>query len=99
MANNVKFLSSLQTATLERDILDANGRVIAPCGSVIVILPQTVAGAVLVENGKTLAELWPSVSRNGHSHEEYEILLANYQAELIRLVDRLTAAELKIANT
>lgn len=99
MATGIKFLSSLQTATLDRDILDNNGKVIAEKGSVIVILPQTVAGAVVIENGKTLAELWPDVSKKGHQHEDYEKLLADYQAELIRLADRLTKAELKFAQS
>ena len=99
MADRIKFLSSLQTATLDRDILDDKGNVVAGKGSVVVILPQTVAGAVVVENGKTLADLWPEIGRKDHKHENYEKLLADYQAELIRLSDRLAKAEIKFAQS
>ena len=94
---SVKFLSSLQAISLEKDILNSDGKVIATRGSNVIILPQTVAQAVLVENDKSLAELWPTVSKIDHGHEEYSNILADYQAQLVRLADRITQAEIKFA--
>lgn len=91
-----KVLCSLQTAVLEKDITDSQGKILAYAGDRVIILPQTAAQAVLVEKGKSLAELWPSISREGHKHEDTQTDLADYQEQMIRLTDRLTKIELNL---
>lgn len=94
MANELKILCSLQTAIAEADVRDDTGKLLAKAGDTLVILPQTVAGAILVEPGKTLAELWPTLSRTDHTHNGFAEALAGYQAELIRLSQRVMNLEL-----
>ncbi len=96
MASALKVLSSLQTAILENDLRDDGGSLMAKAGETVVILPQTVAAAVLAEGDKTLAEVWPTISRTDHAHADLEEALAGYQAQLIRLTRRVT--ELETAN-
>lgn len=93
MAGGVKILCSLQTAVAEKDVRDDNGNLLAKAGEIIVILPQTAAQAVLVEKDKTLADIWPEISFSDHGHPGFEEALAGYQAELIRLTNRITALE------
>lgn len=98
MANGVKFLSSLQTAVLDKDVLAADSSVVAKKGTTVILLPQTVAAAVVVEDGKTLAELWGTISKTDHGHEDYATALAGYQAELIRETERTQKAETRLAE-
>lgn len=93
MAGGLKILCSLQTAVLEKDARDDNGKIIAKAGDTVVILPQTAAQAVLVEKDKSLADVWPELCRTNHNHPGLEEALAGYQAELIRLTNRITALE------
>lgn len=65
-----------------------NGTVV-PAGSAVLLLPQTVADCVLTPDGDSLSEAWPTISRDGHSHEE----IAKFSAELIRFSTRLTGVE------
>lgn len=52
----MKALSSIHTTKLEADVVDGEGNVIARKGEVLIILPQTVAAAVVVGNGKSLVD-------------------------------------------
>lgn len=88
-----RIISALQVATLPEDITLADGSNLAK-GSQVVLVPQTLAQAVLVENSTTLAEVWPQISRAGHGHADMNLVLADCQKEVIRLSDRLTAFEL-----
>lgn len=94
MPETARVLSSLQIAVAQQDVVDDNGKILARAGDAIIIVPQTVSQAVLVEKGRTLAEAWPTISRVGHGHEDLEGALASYQAELIRLADRITKMKL-----
>ena len=88
----MQIISSLQIATLQQDFVAQDGSVIS-AGTSVVLIPQTLAAAVIVENGKSLADLWPSISKTDHGHEDYATALAAYQKELILLADRLTRLE------
>lgn len=96
MADNMNIISSLQIAILEKDFVAQDGSVI-PKGTSVVLVPQTLAAAVIVESGKSLAELWSSISRTDHGHEGYANALAGYQKELIQLADRVTRTETDLA--
>lgn len=95
MAGKMQIISSLQIATLQEDFVAQDGSVI-PKGTPVVLVPQTMAAAVIVENGKSLADLWSSISRTDHGHEGYATALAGYQKELIVLADRLTKLEASV---
>ena len=90
----LKILCSLHTAIAESDVRDDAGKLLARAGDTLVILPQTVAQAILVEQDKTLADLWPTVSRTDHTHSGLAEALAGYQAELVRLSQRVMNLEL-----
>lgn len=98
MSNGIKILSSLQTVVLDKDVLAVDGSVLAKKGTTAILLPQTVAAAVVVENGKTLAELWGTISKTDHGHESYAVALTDYQAELIRMAERTQKAETRLAE-
>lgn len=78
-----RIISAIQIATLNKDMVMGNGETI-PTGSEVIIIPQTLASAVLADGEKTLAEIL----------EEWKETLAAYQTELIRLADRVTAMQL-----
>lgn len=61
---------------------------VIPKGTVVVLVPQTLAAAVILEGGKSLAEILPS----------YAAALAGYQAELVRLTSRETSVEMELAE-
>lgn len=70
-----------------------NGTVV-PAGSAVLLLPQTVADCVLTPEGESLAEAWPTISRDGHSHTE----IVDYSTQLIRLSTRLAEVEEKLSS-
>lgn len=100
MANEVKLLAGLQTTELDKDLLASDGSIMAPAGTCIVIIPQTLASAVIVpqENNKTLSALWNTLSKTDHEHADYQTALAGYQGELTTWTTRTTAAETKLAE-
>lgn len=81
-------MSSLQTAVLDKDVLATDGSVVAKKRMTVILLPQTVVAAVVVENGKTLVELWDTISNEDDNHKDYAAALAGYLAELIRETER-----------
>lgn len=97
MANGSAIISSLQIVTLENDFVAKDGTVLSQ-GTELFLIPQTLAAAVIVEGRKSLAELWPSVSKTDHGHEDYATALAGYQAELIRETERTQKAETRLAE-
>lgn len=97
MANGSTIISSLQVVTLQDDFVANDGTVI-PKGTELFLIPQTLAAAVIVEGRKSLAELWPSISKTDHTHDDYAAALAGYQAELIKLTNRATSSEMKLAE-
>lgn len=93
----MQIFSSLQIATLQEDFVAQDGKTI-PKGTPVVLIPQTLAAAVIVEDGKSLAELWGAISKTDHGHEDYATALAGYQAELIRNAERTQKAETRLAE-
>lgn len=73
--------------TLTADLTLAGGEVL-PAGTEVLLVPQTTAHSVLVENGKTLGELWPPLSA----------AITGYSAELVRYADRQTQLEAQQAR-
>lgn len=89
---SLKMMAGLLARTLDKDIVE-NGVTLARAGQTIIILPETHAKAVFVSGNQTLHDLWDTLSKTNHTHSAYETNLANYQAELIRTTDRVTALE------
>lgn len=78
---------------LEHDLTLPGGRVI-PGGSLVLLLPQTMAECVLTPEGSSLASVWESLSRTGHTHPE----VVGFSEELVRLADRVAALEMGITR-
>lgn len=78
---------------LSRPMTLPDGTVV-PAGTLVLILPQTVADCVLTPDGESLARVWDSISRSGHTHPE----IAAFSAQLTRYADRLAAVETGLAN-
>lgn len=76
---------------LQKDIELPDGTSV-PKGTLVLLLPQTMAECVMTPEGKSLADLWDSFSRNGHTHPE----LVQYSEQLIRFSTRLAAVEAKL---
>lgn len=100
MANEVKLLAGLQTTELDKDLIASDGSIMAPAGTCIVIIPQTLASAVIIpqEDNKTLSTVWSTISRTGHEHTDYQTALAGYQETLTTWTTRTTALETKLAE-
>ena len=62
MANEVRTRALLLTYTLTKDFFDPSAGQTIPAGTVIVLLPETHAGAVLVDGTSTLGDLWGTIS-------------------------------------
>lgn len=75
-----------------------DGVTVAHAGDRIILVPVTTSRAVMVGN-TSLEDLWDTLSKVGHTHTGYETALANYQAELIRSTNRITALEQAITPT
>ncbi|MEG2004471.1 MAG: hypothetical protein RR014_00390 [Bilophila sp.] len=69
-------------STLDKSLTLDSGEVL-PAGTAVMLVPQTTAHSVLVGNGKSLAELLPTIATS----------LADYSAQLIRYADRQTQLE------
>lgn len=65
-----------------------------PKGTLVLLLPQTVAECVLTPEGGSLADVWESLSRAGHTHPE----IAGFAEQLTRYADRLAVVETGIAE-
>lgn len=89
----VKVLAGLLHWTPDKDIKKEDGTVLAQAGQTIVIVPETFARAVFVDDRTTLADWWDRLSKSDHTHSAYETALAGYQTQLIRATDRITALE------
>ena len=89
----VKILAGLLQWTPDRDIKKEDGTILAKAGQTIVIVPETFAKAVFVDEKTTLADWWNRLSKSDHTHSGYETALAGYQAQLIRATGRITALE------
>jgi len=87
-------ISGLLRFTADKDYKNAAGKTLVKAGETVVIIPQTMASAVVMANGKTLTQALASLedSVSGHSHADYETALAGYQTQLTRLANRLTGA-------
>lgn len=96
MANPPKILSQYFLTTLEKD-MEVEGTVI-PKGTTVLFAPQTTAHSVRVPGGISLLEAWPSLSKNGHKHYELEEIIAGFQTEQIKNLDRLTRLEMWAAK-
>lgn len=91
-STRVEMLCQYLLTTLETDWVLENGTVL-PAGTEVMLLPQTTAHSVRVPGGLSLAEAWPSLSRQGHEHPVFQAQLAEYAAQLVRYADRLTRLE------
>lgn len=80
-------------ARLKKDLELPDGSVV-PKGTLVLVLPQTVAECVLTPDGSSLAAVWGSISRSGHTHPE----IAAYSEQLTRYADRLVAVETGLAK-
>ena len=96
MANPPKILSQYFLTTLEQD-MEIDGAVV-PAGTTVLFAPQTTAHSVRVPGGISLFEAWPSLSKAGHKHYELETIIAGYQNEQIKYLDRVTRLELWAAK-
>ena len=96
MASTPRILSQYFSTVIEKDLL-LDGEVI-PAGTSILFAPQTTAHSVRVPGEQSLLEAWPKLSKEGHSHIEYEKILSGYQTEMIKMLDRLTKIELWAAS-
>lgn len=65
-----------------------------PEGTTVIIMPETASECVRTPDGKSLADVWNSIERTGHSHPDYEKVIAGYQAQLARFSERLNEMEL-----
>ncbi len=65
-----------------------------PAGTLALLLPQTVAACIMTPEGESLAAVWDSISRSGHTHAE----IAAYSEQLTRYADRLAAVETGLAQ-
>lgn len=79
-------LSLFHLATLDAPLTLGNGTVL-PAGTEVMLLPQTTAASVLVDGGKSLAEVLPTMSTN----------VVDSSGQVIRLTDRLTRVETQFA--
>lgn len=84
MSESQYIFSGIQTTILDNDLLDADGMVIAPKGSRIYISPQVLDATVITEDDQTLRSVLL----------EMRSALSGYQAELIRLADRITQMQI-----
>lgn len=84
---NANVLSGLAAVILQKDFARKDGTLI-PAGSEAVFLPQTIAQAVVMEDGSTLDEAVAGLRGS----------LLEYQTELVRLADRITAMQLEHAG-
>lgn len=78
---------------LSRALTLPDGTVL-PKGTLVLVLPQTIADCVLTPEGESLAHVWESISRSGHTHPE----IISFSEELIRFGNRLSAVETGLAN-
>ena len=76
---------------LEKDLELPDGTLI-PKGTLVLLLPQTIADCVMTPDGDSLAEAWPGISREGHTHPE----IAQFSKELIELARRVATVESKL---
>lgn len=74
-------------ATLDTPLTLDSGTVL-PAGSEVMLLPQTTAASVLVDGGKNLAEILPTLSTN----------VVDSEVQVIRLTNRLTQVETTFAE-
>lgn len=82
MAGNI-VSSSFQTLVLEEDLVSA-GKIVAKKGTRIILSPQVLDKTVIMGDGRSLAATLPDM----------QLALSGYQAELIRLSDRITQISL-----
>ena len=90
--NPITLLSHNMLGVLEHDLTLASGKVV-PSGTTVLILPETLASCVLTPEGVSLAEVWPSISREGHTHAEIFAM----SEQIIRMSERVCALEAAIA--
>ena len=90
---NVKLLASSYSSVLTEDLLDENNNVLARAGDRVVFVPITHYRAVMCGNN-SLEDLWNSLSKVGHTHQE----LVDFQTSQVRAMDRLTQLELWAAT-
>lgn len=92
MPGTVTKLCQYLLTTLERDLTLDDGTTL-PAGTEVLLLPQTTAHSVRVPGNQSLAEAWDTLSKAGHAHPEDQRNLADYEAQLLRYAERLTALE------
>lgn len=69
MPNQVRVYAGVLANTLTTDIVDpSTGTVVVPQGTTFVLLPETHAKAVLIDDTHTLHDLWDSLSKTDHTH-------------------------------
>lgn len=78
---------------LSRDLEFSDGTIVSK-GTQVLLLPQTIADCVLTPDGESLAHVWESISRSGHTHPE----IAAFSEQLTRYADRLAAVETGLAT-
>lgn len=91
MPEETKLLANVFSQIVSHDIV-VDGVTLAHAGDRVILVPMTTYRAVMVGN-QSLEDLWDTLSKTNHTHAAYETNLANYQAELIRATDRITALE------
>ena len=92
--NNPVLLCQDTMVRLDNDMILSDGKVI-PAGTLVLLLPQTVSECVLTPDGESLAAIWSSISRTGHTHPE----IVAFSEQLIRYSDRLAAVEAALSAT
>lgn len=92
--SQVRLLSHSMLSTLSHDLTLASGNTV-PAGTTVLILPETLAEFVLTPENTSLAEAWPSIARQGHSHAE----LVDFSAQLLKFSERLMDFDLNYPNS
>lgn len=90
----ITLLSHNMLGTLQHDLTLANGKTV-PAGTTVLILPETMASCVLTPEGESLAEAWPSLARQGHSHAE----LVDFSTQLLKFSERLLDFDLNYPHS
>lgn len=66
-------ISGLLRFTADKDYKNAAGQTVVRAGETAVIVPQTMAGSVIMANGQTLAQALAALenSLSSHTHSQY----------------------------